>query len=60
MSGSCGNKPVMQLGDVIDLGSSFKNLKGQRLKLIVLAFEKIFGLKQADIDPVQRVSTFAA
>ena len=42
----------MQLGDVIDLGSSFKNLKCQRLKLIILAFEKIFGLKQADIDPV--------
>ena len=42
----------MQLGDVVDLGSGFKDLKAQRLKLIILAFEKILGLKQADIDPV--------
>ena len=52
ISGSCSNKPVMQLGDVIDLRSGFKNLKAQRLKLIILAFEKILGLKQANIDPV--------
>ncbi|HUU53235.1 MAG TPA: hypothetical protein VMW44_01175, partial [Candidatus Bathyarchaeia archaeon] len=59
ISGGCGNKPVMQLWDVMDLGSGFKNLKAQRLKLIILAFEKIFGFKQADIDPAQRVSRFA-
>ena len=27
ISGGCSNKPVMQLGDVVDLGSGFKNLK---------------------------------
>jgi len=52
ISGSGGNQPVMQLGDVVDLRSGFKNLKAQRLKLIILTLEKIFGLKQADIDPV--------
>ena len=36
ISGGCGNKPVMQFGDVVDLGSGFKNLKAQRFKLIIL------------------------
>ena len=27
ISGGCGNKPVVQLGNVVDLGSGFKNLK---------------------------------
>lgn len=52
VSGGCGNKPVMQLGDVIDLRSCFKDFKAQRFKLIILAFEKILGLKQADIDSI--------
>jgi len=52
MSGGCGNEPIMHLRNIIYLGSSFKNLKVQRFKLIILAFKKIFGLKQADIDPV--------
>jgi len=34
ISGSGGNQPVMQLGDVVDLRSGFKNLKAQRLKLL--------------------------
>ncbi len=52
ISGGGGNQPVMQFGDVVDLRSGFKNLKAQWLKLIILTLEKIFGLKQADIDSV--------
>jgi hypothetical protein len=42
----------MQLGDVVDLRSGFKNLIAQRFKLIILTLEKIFGLKQANFDSV--------